>query len=275
VQKVAKHSLVTALVIVSALGASCVLFIEPATDLGGTCHFSGETATCGSCLVRACRAVVNQCCADGLCRGQVGDLDACATNGGAACSPIVSPFAPSPASDALASCLLQQCDKDCGSVSTLPTPVTPGGPGTPVPNTATSTSCDKDSTSKSCACEIPSVTAPANTLGCSPTSVSNALCCADLDWPLGGTRCDCKTVACATTNGGGGCKCTTFGEGPLTSCSTGGGCCSIGGSCECGANPNLCSLAPGTAGLNSVSSCGRTTIGCGTNRKAIARCSAQ
>jgi hypothetical protein len=266
VRKLGKQSAVVA-ALGSGLAFGCVLFVDEPKDLSGTCHFAGEEAACGSCLASACRSLVDQCCSDNLCRNQITDVDACANSGGAACVAIAYPTSGSPASDALAACLLGSCDKPCGTVS---------GVGPPGETPASSTNCVVPSDGRSCRCKVPSGSETSNAATCSPAIVANAACCADLDWPLAGTSCDCRTVACETSNGGAGCKCSTGSTGPLTSCSTGGGCCQIASTCECGANPNLCALTPpGTAGIKSVASCGRSTVGCGTSSKAVSRCSAQ
>jgi len=243
---------------------SCVLFVEPAPDLNDTCHFAGEYATCGSCLASQCRAFVDRCCSDGACRNEVADIDGCATSGGAACRAVAFPSSKSVASDQLAACLLDTCDAACGTPSML------GAPGeTP----AAATTCTVPSNGTSCRCTAAATGGDSTT--CASSTIPNALCCADLDWPLAGTRCDCRTVACETTESGKGCRCSRTSSGPLTSCSTGGSCCMGGGSCECGGATNLCALLPGTGGYAGVAQCGRSTVSCGSTAKAVSRCSAK
>jgi hypothetical protein len=49
-----------------------------------------------------------------------------------------------------------------------------------------------------------------------------------------------------------------------------------GTGCECGnTGTNVCALLPGTAGFTSVGQCGRSTVSCGSTKKAVTRCSAK
>lgn len=267
----ASVAIVALLVVLASVGSGafgCVLLVDAPTDLATTCPFDGKDATCGACLAKACQSYVNQCCTDGTCRSAMSAVDACASKAGASCRAVAFPTDGSPASAALAACLVGECDAPCGNVSAA------GPAGEQPPST---TSCTVTSDSRSCRCSVPSGTEASNTTRCSPAVVANTICCADLDWPVRGTDCTCQIVACATTNAGSGCECNAYGSGPLTSCSTGGDCCqSAGGSCSCGDRTNLCKIAPqaGIEGYKSVGACGPSTVGCGS-RKRVGRCSAQ
>lgn len=245
-----------AAVIVAANG--CVLVVG-SSSFGGTCHFQGDTTSpCGECIAKSCQAAVNSCCNDHACSGVLSSLDRCGLT--SVCTLDDPSGGSSGTADALRACVASSCNGVCVAFST-------GGDaggggregGTGGSGSAT---CDQIGTDD-CYCSYAGPGAGNGTV-CGPTSVENAVCCGDIDWPDRELHCSCQRFACAATTNG-GCDCYVGKSGNLDSC-TGDYCCAFGGSCQCGPDP--CSSVD-----TQVPSCTADVAGCsGSSEQRKASC---
>ena len=170
-----------------SIAGGCTLALDHPGTITDTCRFDGADDTqCGRCVRDSCGAQLRACCGDASCQDTLGALDDCA--GGAdqaACGQVRE-------DPTLGACVTASCKDECRGEG--------GG------------SCiDLDT---SCTCND---LAPSDTATCSETKVGGGICCADLGWPGSGLRCDCSAFRCKETSDG--CSCSTYDDGPLTSCS--------------------------------------------------------
>ncbi len=219
-----------ALVTAVAAMAGCVLFVGDASDLGPTCHFEGELASCGGCIAEHCRDKVNACCGDGRCRSTLDRLDDCAQNGGFSCEEFgaLNYSTSATAGQSLSSCITVNCNSSCGSSGSGDT----GGGGGGRPPKYTDVNCT-GSGRDFCSCSY-DATSP-NGYICDDTSIDNAICCASYGWPGQSLSCGCERFSCKITGDGCACAASSTG-GPNATCEKQRSdyhCCADGVSCQC------------------------------------------
>lgn len=210
--------------LMAMLGLSaCILFVDPSTDLGGTCHIRGETTACGACIATKCRTQLDACCGDGSCATILDTIDTCVADSTQAACPLVF-FKPAVVSSTMDK--LRQCTSDCAATCNAATGTSSGTSGTSGGGPF-ATGCSSFISSE-CDC---SGDLPPSSVACSTDSLGSGVCCADYGWPNTGLRCDCKAYRCKDTATG--CICGTSVSGPNQSC-TGTYCCLFEGTCTCG-----------------------------------------
>ncbi len=81
----------------------------PPTDYGTRCRFEGDTTTtCGTCIARACQAVVDECCGSFGCKERLSTLDRCSRGQG--CDSL---FANTVYLEDLSQCIKASCPSEC------------------------------------------------------------------------------------------------------------------------------------------------------------------
>ncbi|AKV04116.1 hypothetical protein AKJ09_10779 [Labilithrix luteola] len=170
-----------------AAGAACT-----PDDLGGTCHFQGETTNaCGECIASSCRMVVDTCCGDESCRTSLSSLDTCASGGG--CSSLVD--ASASMAKLLAVCVKSSCSNVCADE------------GSPLVDGGAPVTCVRNDETKTCACESGESTDASSAVSCVVRAGSAGVCCAEKGWPAKGTSCGCAETACVDYGDDTNCVC--------------------------------------------------------------------
>lgn len=159
-------------------------------DLGGTCHFEGETTNaCGECIASSCQTSVDSCCEDSICRESLSLLDRCASGGG--CSSVFNSWI---SMKSISACVKASCASVCGAD---PSPdVDAGAPVT----------CSSNDESRTCFCESGQSSDAASVDSCFAHG-AGSVCCAEHGWPASGTSCGCAEPACVDYGDGTNCVC--------------------------------------------------------------------
>lgn len=178
----------------------CTLALDTPGTLTPQCRFNGdEDSTCGRCISQNCQAPLGACCGDATCKDTLDALDDCAgKDDQEACARVRE-------DGTIGACVSASCKDDCRGE----------GEGT----------CYDAGTS--CFCDA---IAPSDTMTCSESTVGGGICCADLGWPGSGLECTCQAFRCKETSDG--CTCSTYSDGPMTSCE-GVHCCLSSTECSC------------------------------------------
>ncbi len=236
---------------IATVQLGCVLLVEssPTGDQFSTaCAVADPTSACGACMTQKCGAELSSCCGDATCRSALTEIDQCA-EAGTCIVDTTSSFAA-----ALVKCVDQQCTA-CNAEPATPT-------------NGAKIACFVSSAGDSCNCSAGSQ----NATRCDLTTVPNAVCCADLDYPTSSySSCTCATVTCMTY--GSDCDCSAGSVGNTSTCDTniGGACCvsSAGGFCSCGSALTSC-----PSNELAVTDCATpASVGCSTTKKRVNNCS--
>lgn len=170
------------LAVVAATG--CILLVDHAPSLGGTCAIANKTSACGSCIVQSCQAELNACCADVDCRPALNAVDGCSSSGKCAVD-----LTSKTAEGKLGKCM----GTTCASVCT-------------VGSTKYLSNCSLGTYSSGppdeCTCNG---AGGATNTGCDVSTFTNGVCCADVNYPAQGKSCMCLEVGCKGTSYGCGC----------------------------------------------------------------------
>jgi len=222
----------------------CILLVDssPTGDQFSTaCGVSDGATACGSCMTQNCANELTACCADTSCRSVLSAIDACADAG----TCIVD------TTNAAAAALVK-CVDGCSACSAMP--ATPLDAGTAI-------ACYTDTHSCNC-----SAGSSQNATRCDLTTVPNAVCCADLDYPAANTSCSCAQVRCDLSVTG-DCMCSTSASGNTTTCNSG-TCCANYGFCTCDQSTSCSTYT------SPVSTCGvPSSISCLSSQKRVNNCS--
>jgi hypothetical protein len=201
----------------ATFGVGCIAFVDqsPTGDqFSTTCALGDSTTACGTCIASSCADQMTACCGDRGCRSVLTDVDECASQGTCVLDETNS------AASALGTCIENSCFPTCKAYAGTPT-------------AGAQVSCQAETTS--CSCDVG---LDIGSDRCDVTTVPNAICCADMQWPSDYTNCNCYEVKCDAYSSG-DCMCGTFASGNVA-CSRAAGypyCCSDGSSCTCGTSP--------------------------------------
>ncbi|WP_394830286.1 hypothetical protein LVJ94_27635 [Pendulispora rubella] len=229
------------------------------SELGPTCHFEGESSTCGKCIARSCQTAVNGCCGDSSCKNSLSTLDGCAQNGGLDCALLQSYGygTPTTAMQKLGACVSGSCASACNAVGGGDgggSGRSPLHPGVWCSGSADSCSCYDDTTL-------------VNAEICDDTTVDNAVCCQGIGWPDRDLSCSCRRFACKDTTSG--CECSGSGSGNKNTCekkAPGYHCCATDYStCKCTA-------AACPTYEKEVTSCTKAIVTCSSDQQKTTRC---
>lgn len=254
--------------------AGCVFFL-PSEPLGSTCHFAGETQSCGACIARACQPKVDTCCGDSSCKLiTLDELDRCAQ--GNPCGTFASATSTSTgARSELGRCIATECASECDLSTSSTSSSSSGG------STKPRVDCEKHPSLPFCSCEAKSGDASASQGSCAPSDVSatrNVTCCASTSWPSVGSTCECGEFVCDTSQRT-GCSCSWGAQGtgvePSSGCSEGTPsyeweCCAQGRSCYCFQDQGIPRC---TSGFTSSPPCTPQEIPCPSGKKHVSTCS--
>jgi hypothetical protein len=124
-----------------------------------------------------------------------------------------------------------------------------------------------------CSCSTSQqVTGVATGGACPGTTVQNAVCCGDIQWPGSGLACSCESYQCKLTGTDGSCMCGHGTTGPMSSCApaVGSTCCQHAHEyCECGPSVS-CETSLGDV---AVTTCSKETAQClSSTEKVFASC---
>jgi len=232
----------------------CIALVNESTPNGDqfstTCTLLDTTSACGTCVASSCANQVTACCDDATCKTQLSQFDTCADAG--FCTVDTS----NEATSALATCMNSSC-KDCSAEAQ--------GDGS-APGTV-DVSCG--AVLDYCNCE--SASPGSKPFRCDNQSVPNSICCGDVNYPSSGS-CSCMPVKCEQLIGTGGCECSPYESGDVSSCNSADGVCCIDidtGTCSCDPTIEQCDQF-GTP----VDDCAvAANIGCESSQKAFKSCS--
>jgi hypothetical protein len=241
--------------VVAATG--CIFLVDDAPKLGGTCTIANQTSACGSCIVQNCQTELNSCCADVDCRPALDAVDACSST--AKCAVDLTSKA---AEGKLGLCIATKCAA-CKVLST---------------NYLSSCTLGTYSfgANDECTC---SGAGTATATECDVTTFTNAVCCADVNYPAQGKSCSCVEVGCQGTSEG--CECapanSTYYPGDALKTCDGvphNVCCysSSDGACRCYDSRSTCDQYSEVE-VTQCDVAGLAIVACASNRARVANCS--
>jgi hypothetical protein len=235
------------LFLVAVASLRCVLVV-PSGEAGRSCRFAGDQTTrCGQCILAHCQDAVNACCDSPSCAAHLDTLDAC--GGGGSCDGLV--VAP-----AVASCVSTSCSDACG---------VPDG-GLKVVDASPHTYQSDCSAFGSDGCMCNGAGTP-NGFRCDTTTVTEAVCCADVNYPLKNNSCTCEVFVCDPSSGGAFCSPSITDTG--THSWSGTGCCSSASLCACNAQYPSC----GGTDETPVDTCNAAVARCRVDQRRVDSCS--